>query len=55
MEMEGIMVRMLPGILGTLSRIVANKNMALPLLMFLSCKLLTSCYCGSADCLISSM
>ncbi|XP_067929120.1 tuberin-like isoform X2 [Watersipora subatra] len=37
LEMESIMMKMLPDILGTLSRIVANKNMALPLLMFLSC------------------
>jgi len=37
MEVESVMMKMISGILTTLSRIRANKNMALPLLMFLSC------------------
>ena len=36
------MMRMLDSILQKLSQIAANKNMAIPLLMFLSCELLTN-------------
>ena len=48
LEMESIMMKMLPRILETLSRIRANKDMALPLLMFLSCELSNQFY-GSYD------